>query len=133
MNSKISNIMNMNKRDLERLSKAERTNLVEKLQNKARKPTKKPSNLVETLQNKARKPKIAIVKDNNGKVPQPQKPTRSIPPRDPKTSQFIKIHLDRPKTSKATHLTKVKGCKGTIHLKTAVRTCSTTSVHSNTN
>ena len=76
-------------RNLEKLSEAELINLVEKLQNKARKPTEKPSNLVEKLQNKAGKPKIAIVEDNNGKVPQPQKPTRSIPPRDPKTGRFV--------------------------------------------
>ena len=43
----------MNERDLDKLSKAELINLVEK------------------LQNKARKPKIAIADDDNGQVPQP--------------------------------------------------------------
>ena len=82
---------------IEKLRKAELINLVEKLQNKTRKPTEKQSNLVEKLQNKARTPKIAIVEGNNGKVPEPQKPTRSIPPKDPKTGSFVKIHPDRPK------------------------------------
>ena len=82
--------MNMNERDLEKLSKAKLIKMVEKLQNKARKPTEKPSNLVEKLQNKARKPKIAIIDDDNGQVPQPQKPTGRIPPRDPKTGCFVK-------------------------------------------
>ena len=50
--------MNMNERDLEQLSQAELINLVEKLQNKARKPTEKPSNLVEKLQNEARKQRL---------------------------------------------------------------------------
>ena len=67
MNSEKFNVMDMNERDLEKLSKAELINLVEK------------------LQNKARKPKIAIVDDGNGQVPQPQKPKRRIPPRYPKT------------------------------------------------
>ena len=49
--------MDMNERDLEKLSKAELIKMVEK------------------LQNKARKPKIAIVEDNNGKVKKPQEPT----------------------------------------------------------
>ena len=64
MNSEISNIMNMN--DLEKLSKAELIKMVEK------------------LQNKARKPKIAIVDDDKGTVP--QKTLKHIPPRDPKTA-----------------------------------------------
>ena len=52
----------MNERDLEKLSKAELIKMVEK------------------LQNKARKPKTAIVDDDNGQVPQLQKPTRRISP-----------------------------------------------------
>ena len=63
-------IMDMNERDLEKLSKAELINLVEK------------------LHNKARKPKIAIVDDGNGQVPQPPKPTRRIPPGDPKSGHL---------------------------------------------
>ena len=48
--------MNMNERNLKRLSEAELINMVEK------------------LQNKARKPKIAIVDDGNGQVLQPALP-----------------------------------------------------------
>ena len=65
MNSEISNIIDLNERDLEKLSKAELIKMVEK------------------LQNKARKPKIAIADDNNRQIPppiaQPQKPTRDKP------------------------------------------------------
>ena len=50
MNSEIFNVMDMNERDLEKLSKAELIKMVEK------------------LQNKAGTPKIAIVEDNNGKL-----------------------------------------------------------------
>ena len=112
MNSKICNIMNMNERDLEKLSKAELINLVEKLQNKARKPIEKPSNLIEKLQNEARKPKIAIVDDGNGQVVQPQKPTRHNPPRDPKTGRFVKIHPDSPKPPKQPTLPRLRNAKG---------------------
>ena len=65
MNSEISNVMNMNEIDLDKLSKAELIKMVEKLQNKARKPK--------------------IVDDDNGEVLKPQEPTRYIQPRDPKT------------------------------------------------
>ena len=81
-------------RNLEKLSKAELINLVEK------------------LQNKARKSKIAIVEDNNGKVPQPQKPRRSIPPRNPKSGCFVKIHPDRPKPPKQPALPRLRDAKG---------------------
>ena len=94
-------------RNLEKLSKAELINLVEKLQNEARRPTEKPSSLVEKLQNKARKPKIAIVDYDNGQVP-PQKPTRCIPPRDPKTGRFVKIHPDIPKPPKQPSLPRLR-------------------------
>ena len=57
----------MNERDLEKLSKAELIRMVE------------------NLQKKATKPKIAIVDDDNGQVPQPQKTPKHILPRDPKT------------------------------------------------
>ena len=67
-------------RNLEKLSTAELINLVEKLQNKAR----KPRNLVEKQQNKARKPKIAIADNSNKQVPprdpKPPKPNRPPPP-----------------------------------------------------
>ena len=99
-------------RNLEKPSKAELNNLVEKLQNKARKPIGKPSNLVEKLQNIARKPKIAIVEDSNGKIPQPQKPTRSIPPRNSKTGRFVKIHPDRPKPPKQPALPRLRDARG---------------------
>ena len=99
-------------RNLEKLSKAELINLVEKLQNKVRKPTEKPSNLVEKLQNKGRKPKLAIVDDDNGQVPQLEKSTRSIPPRDPKTGRFVKINPDRPKSPKQPALQKLRSAKG---------------------
>ena len=51
MNSEISNVIDVNESDLEKLSKAELIKMVEKLQ----------------------KPKIVIVDDDNGQVPQPQK------------------------------------------------------------
>ena len=53
--------------------------------------------MVEKLQKKVRKPKIAIVDDDYRQVPQPQKPPKHIPPRDPKTDRFVKIHSDGPK------------------------------------
>ena len=99
-------------RNLEKLNKAELISLVEKLQNKAMKSTEKPSNLVEKLQNKARKPKIAIVDDDNGQVPQLQKPTRYIPPRDPKIGRFIKIHPDKPKPPRQPALPRLRDAKG---------------------
>ena len=99
------------KRNLKKLSKTELINLVEKLQNKAMKPTEKPSNLVEKLKNKARKPKVAIVDDGNGQVPQPQKPTRYIPSRDPKTGRFIKIYPDIPKPPKQPALPRLRDAK----------------------
>ena len=94
MNSEIFNVMDMNERDLEKLSKAELIKMVEK------------------LQNKARKPKIVIVDDDNGQVPQLQKPTRSIPPGDPKTGRFIKIHPDRRKPPKQPSLPRLRDEKG---------------------
>ena len=90
MNSEKFNVVDMNERDLEKLSKADLINLVEK------------------LQNKARKPRISIVDNGNGQVPQLHKPTRSIPPRDPKTGRFVKIHQDRPKPSKQPSLPKLR-------------------------
>ena len=72
MNSEISNVIDTNERDLEKLSETELIKMVEK------------------LQNKARKPKIAIVNDDNGQVPQPQKTPKHIPPGDPKTGRFVK-------------------------------------------
>ena len=53
MNSEISYVIDMNERDLEKLSEAELTKMIEK------------------LQNKAKKPKIAIVDYDNGQVPPP--------------------------------------------------------------
>ena len=98
MDSEKFNVMDMNERDLEKLSNAELISLVEK------------------LQNKARKPKVARVDDDNGQVPptitQPQKPTRRIPPRDPKTGPFVKINPDRPKPPKQPALPMLGGAKG---------------------
>ena len=94
MNSIIFNVMDMNERDLEKLSKAELIKMVEKLQNKARKPN------------------IAIVQDNNGKVKKPQEPTRHIRSRDPKTGRFVKIHRDRPKPPKQPALPRLRDPKG---------------------
>ena len=94
MNSEISNVMNMNERNLEKLSKAELIKMVEK------------------LQNKARKPKIVIADNDNGQVPQPQKPTRSIPPRDPKAGRFVEIHPDGPKPPKQPSLPRLRDSKG---------------------
>ena len=91
--------MNMNERNLERLSKAELIKMVEK------------------LQNEARKPKIAIVDDGNGQVPHPQKPTRRIPPRDPKTGRLVKIHPDRPKRPKQLALPRLRDAKGRFILR----------------
>ena len=69
----------MNERDLDKLSKAELIKMVEKLQNK---------------------PNITIVDDDNWQVPEPQKTPKHIPPRDPKTGRFVKIHPDRRKPPK---------------------------------
>ena len=93
MNSEIFNVMDMNERDLEKLSKAEHIKMVEK------------------LQNKARKPKITIVEDNNGKVKKTQEPTRHIRPRDHKTGRFMKIHPDRPKPPKQPALPRLRDAK----------------------
>ena len=78
--------MNMKERDLEKLSKAELINLVEK------------------LQNKARKSKIAIVDDDNGQVPQPQKPTRRNP-------QIKPPKPNRPPLPMKEHITDVPSSK----------------------
>ena len=76
MNTETSNIIDMNERDLENLSKAELIKMVEK------------------LQKKAKRPKIVIVDDDYRQVPQliaqPQSPPRRIQPRDPKTGRFMK-------------------------------------------
>ena len=92
MNLEIFNIMNMNERDLKKLSKEELIEMVEK------------------LQNKARKPKIAIVDDDKEQVP--QKTPKHIPSRDPKTGQFIKIHPDRPKPPMQPALPRLRDAKG---------------------
>ena len=68
--------------------------------------------MVEKLQNKARRPKIATVNDDNGQVPQPQKPKRHISPRDPKTGRFVKIHPDRPKPPKQPTPPRLSDAKG---------------------
>ena len=98
MNSEISYVIDVNERDLEKLSEAELTKMIEK------------------LQNKAKKPKIAIVDYDNGHVPPPivqlQKPTRCIPPRDPKTGRFVKIHPDRTKPPKQPTLPLSRDAKG---------------------
>ena len=86
--------MNMNDRDLERLSKAELIKMVEKLQNKARKPN------------------IAIVFDDKEQVSKPQEPTKYIRSRDPKTGRFIKIHPDKPKPPKQLALPRLRDAKG---------------------
>ena len=90
MNSEIFNVIDMNERDLEKLSKTELIKMVEK------------------LQKKAKKPKIVIVDDDNGQVPQPRKTAKHIPPRDPKTGRFVKIHPDRPKPT----LPRLRDAKG---------------------
>ena len=94
MNSEISNVIDMNERDLKKLSKAELIKMVEK------------------LQKKAKKPKIVIVDDDNGQVPQPQKTPKHIPPRDPKTGRFVKFHPDRPKPPKQPALPRLRDAKG---------------------
>ena len=52
MNSEISNVKDMNERNLEKVSKTELIRMVEKMQ----------------------KPKIVMVDDDHGQVPQPQRP-----------------------------------------------------------
>ena len=92
-------------RNLEKLGKVELINLVEKLQNKARKPTEKPSNLVEKLKNNARKSKIAIV--DNRKSPQD-----AIHLEIQKQVDSFKIHPDRPKPPKQPTLPRLRDAKG---------------------
>ena len=64
--------------------------------------------MVEKLQ----KPKIVIADDDNGQVPQPQKTPKHIPPRDPKTGRFVKIHSDRPKPPKQPTLPRLRDAEG---------------------
>ena len=68
--------------------------------------------MVEKLQNKAKKPKIIIADDDNRQVPQPQKTPKHIPLGDPKTGQFVKIHPDRPKPPKQPTLPRLRDAKG---------------------
>ena len=93
MNSEISNVIDMNERDLEKIIKTELIKMVEK------------------LQKKAKKLKIIIVDDDNGQVPQPQTTPKHIPPRDPKTGRFVKIHPDRPKPPKQPALPRLRDAK----------------------
>ena len=103
MNSEMFNVMDMKKRDLEKLSKAEFIKMVEK------------------LRNKAKKSKIAIVdvprrNHDNAQVsqPKPRKTPKHIRPRDPKTERFFMIHPDRPKQPKQP--AKIKGRKRAIRI-----------------
>ena len=68
--------------------------------------------LVGRLRNGDRKPKIELVDDDNGQVPQPQKPARPIPPRDPKTGRFVKINPDRRKPPKQPALPRLRVARG---------------------
>ena len=94
MKSEISNVIDMNKRDLKKLSKAELIKMVEK------------------LQKEARKLKIAIVDDDNGQIPQPQKTHKHISPRGPKAGRLVEIHPDRPKPPKQPALPRLRDAKG---------------------
>ena len=67
--------------------------------------------MVDKLQNRAKKPKVAIVDDDNGQVPQPEKTPKYILPRDPKTGRFIKIHPDRQKPPKQPALPRLRDAK----------------------
>ena len=82
--------IDMNKRDLEELSKSELIKMLLK-----QKISKKIRNHEDLLNNDPFKDEVSQP------VPQPitlpQRPTRHIPPRNPKTGRFIKIHTDRPK------------------------------------
>ena len=78
MNSEISNVIDMNKRDLEKLSKAEFIKMVKK------------------LQKKAKKPKIVIVDDDYKPVP-PPRTYKPIPA--PSTNKTIKKPIPEPSKS----------------------------------
>ena len=97
--------MDMNKRDLEKLSKSELIKMLLK-----QKKSKKVCNHEDLLYNDPFKDEVSQP------VPQPitlpQKPPRYIPPRDPKTGRFIKIHPDRPKPPKQPTLPRLRDAKG---------------------
>ena len=81
--------IHMNERDLEKLSKSELIKMLLK-----QKKLKKVRNHEDLLDNDPFKNKVSQP------ITLPQKPTRHIPPRYPKTGRFIKIHPDRPKPPK---------------------------------
>ena len=103
MNSKISNVMNMNERDLEKLSKAEPITMLLK-----QKKSKKVRNHEDLLDNDP-------FKDEVSQPVAQREPAKRIKPRDPKTGRFVRINPEVPKPPK---------------LKMAVRTRSTTSAYS---
>ena len=84
MNSEISNVIDVNERDLEKLSKAELIKMVEK------------------LQNQARKPKTAIVDDDYRQVPPP---TTYKPIPAPRTNETIKKIVPRYEDVRRPHIT----------------------------
>ena len=98
MNSEMSNVIDMNQRDLEKLSQAELVKMVEKMQKKA----KKPKTVMEDDDHKQTSSPIA----------QPQKTPKHIPPRDAKTGRFIKIHPDRRRPPKEPALSRLRDAKG---------------------
>ena len=98
MNSEMSNVIDMNQRDLEKLSQAELVKMVEKMQKKA----KKPKTVMEDDDHKQTSSPIA----------QSQKTPKHIPPRDPKTGRFVKIHPDRRKPPKEPALSRLSDAKG---------------------
>ena len=97
--------IDMSKRDMKKLSKSELIKTLLK-----QKKSKKVRNHEDLLNNDPFKDEVSQP------VPQPitlpQKPTRHIPPRDPKTGRFIKIHPDRPKPPKQPALPRLRDAKG---------------------
>ena len=97
--------IDMNERDLEKLNKAEFIKMLLK-----QKKSKKVRNHEDLLNNDPFKDEVS--QPVSQPISLPQKPTRHIPPGDPKTERFIKIHPDRPKPPKQPILPRLRDAKG---------------------
>ena len=93
--------IDMDERDLEKLSKSELIKMLLK-----QKKSKKVRNHEDLLDNDPFKDKVSQP------ITLPQKPTRHILPRDSKTGCFIKIHPHRPKPPKQLTLPRLRNAKG---------------------
>ena len=97
----LASSIDMNERDLKKLSKSELIKMLLK-----QKKSKKVHSHEDLLDNDPFKGKVSQP------ITLPQKPTRHIPPKDPKTGCFIKIHPDRPKPPKQPTLPRLRDAKG---------------------